>query len=250
MAPPLAGLKLGRTHRQRSHSSDPDRAVLPRSRGASGDDRARLYGDGVGCGRMPQTGWVHQVKRFVMTILGFGLLGVGALMVVLPGPGLLFVVAGLAVLATEYVWARRLLVRAKKEAKRVQDAAVASRLRTAGSATFAGVLVGFGLFMVIIRRGVVAVLRNSAGPGVGSRDWQPVDADWCRVAYHHRRYEDDGQRRADDAPAQSSVALQAGPPACSSAWTHGLDPVCARQILTLRGHLHQPVTRTEEEKGP
>lgn len=89
------------------------------------------------------------MKRFVMTILGFGLLGVGAVMMVLPGPGLLFVVAGLVVLATEYVWARRLLVCARREAKRVQDAAVASRLRTAGSAAFAGVLGGFGLFMVI-----------------------------------------------------------------------------------------------------
>jgi drug/metabolite transporter (DMT)-like permease len=93
---------------------------------------------------------VRQAKRFAMTILGFGLLGLGAVMVVLPGPGLLFVVAGLVVLATEYVWARRLLVRARREAKRVQDAAVASRLRTAGSAAFAGVLGGFGLFMVII----------------------------------------------------------------------------------------------------
>lgn len=100
---------------------------------------------------MPQTGWVlHQVKRFVMTIVGFGLLGLGVLMLVLPGPGLLFVVAGLLVLATEYAWARRLLVRAKKQAKRAQDAAVASRLRTAGSAAFAGVLAGLGLFMVII----------------------------------------------------------------------------------------------------
>lgn len=88
--------------------------------------------------RKRHTGDVRQAKRFLMTIVGFGLLGLGALMVVLPGPGLLFVVAGLVVLATEYVWARRLLVRARKEAKRVQDAAVASRLRTAGSAAFAG----------------------------------------------------------------------------------------------------------------
>ncbi|MFP5336516.1 MAG: PGPGW domain-containing protein [Actinomycetes bacterium] len=92
---------------------------------------------------------LHRLKRFVMTIVGFGLLGLGALMVVLPGPGLLFVVAGLVVLATEYVWARRLLVHAKKQARRVQDAAVASRLRTASSASFAGVLGGLGLFMVI-----------------------------------------------------------------------------------------------------
>jgi hypothetical protein len=112
---------------------------------------------------------VHQAKRFAMTILGFGLLGLGAAMVVLPGPGLLFVVAGLAVLATEYVWARRLLVRAKKEAKRVQDAAVASRLRTAGSATFAGMLGGVGLFMVIIKDVSWPVFENLL-----DRAWGPV----------------------------------------------------------------------------
>ena len=96
------------------------------------------------------TGGVREAKRFLMTIVGFGLLGLGALMVVLPGSGLLFVVAGLVVLAIEYVWARRLLVRARKKAKRVQDAAVASRLRTAGSGVFAGILGGVGLFMVIL----------------------------------------------------------------------------------------------------
>ena len=103
-----------------------------------------------GLGAKRHNGEVRQAKRFLMTIVGFGLLGLGALMVVLPGPGLLFVVAGLVVLATEYVWARRLLVRARRETKRVQDAAVASRLRTAGSVTFAVALGGFGLFMVIL----------------------------------------------------------------------------------------------------
>jgi hypothetical protein len=38
-------------------------------------------------------------------------------MIVLPGPGLLVIIAGLAVLATEYVWARRLLMAAKARAE-------------------------------------------------------------------------------------------------------------------------------------
>ncbi len=53
-------------------------------------------------------------------------------------------------MATEYVWAHRLMVRAKKEAKRVQEAAVASSLRTGGSLAFASGLVGLGFTMVIV----------------------------------------------------------------------------------------------------
>ena len=91
-----------------------------------------------------------RVKRYAVTIGGFGVLAIGAVLLVLPGPGLLLIVVGLAILATEYVWARRLMVRAKKEAKRVQEAAVASRLRTGGSLAFASGLVGLGFTMVIV----------------------------------------------------------------------------------------------------
>ena len=42
------------------------------------------------------------------------------------------------------------MVRAKKEAKRVQEAAVTSRLRTAGSLAFASGLVGLGFIMMIV----------------------------------------------------------------------------------------------------
>lgn len=91
-----------------------------------------------------------RVKRYAVTIAGFGVLAIGAVLLVLPGPGLLLIVVGLAVLATEYVWAHRLMVRAKKEARRVQEAAVASRLRTGGSLAFASGLVGLGFTMVIV----------------------------------------------------------------------------------------------------
>jgi uncharacterized protein (TIGR02611 family) len=93
---------------------------------------------------------VVKVKRYAVTIVGFGVLAIGALLLVLPGPGLLLIVVGLAILATEYVWARRLMGRAKKEAKRIQEAAVTSRLRTVGSIAFASGLVGLGFIMVIV----------------------------------------------------------------------------------------------------
>jgi hypothetical protein len=61
-------------------------------------------------------------KRVGVTIAGFLLILVGAAMLVLPGPGLLVIIAGLAVLATEYVWAQRLLRVAKQKATQAKDA--------------------------------------------------------------------------------------------------------------------------------
>lgn len=61
-------------------------------------------------------------KRVGITIAGFLLILVGAALLVLPGPGLLVIIAGLAVLATEYVWAQRLLKIAKDKATQAKDA--------------------------------------------------------------------------------------------------------------------------------
>src|SRR5262245_19263006 len=61
-------------------------------------------------------------KRVGITIAGVVLLILGAAMLVLPGPGLLVIIAGLAVLATEYVWAQRLLRIAREKATQAKDA--------------------------------------------------------------------------------------------------------------------------------
>ena len=54
--------------------------------------------------------WVARSgKRVAVTVLGFSLIAAGLVMLVVPGPGLLAIAAGLAVLATEYAWARRAL---------------------------------------------------------------------------------------------------------------------------------------------
>jgi uncharacterized protein (TIGR02611 family) len=63
-------------------------------------------------------------RRMAVSMLGFGLLLVGIAMLVLPGPGLLVIVAGLAVLATEYVWAQRTLNYARQKAIQAKDRAL------------------------------------------------------------------------------------------------------------------------------
>ena len=60
-------------------------------------------------------------KRIAVTVVGFVLLLAGIVMIVTPGPGILLIIAGLAVLATEYVWAERLLNLAKQKAAQAKD---------------------------------------------------------------------------------------------------------------------------------
>jgi len=60
-------------------------------------------------------------KRIAVTIAGVAVILLGIVMLVLPGPGLLVIIAGLAILATEYVWAERLLRMAKERAIQAKD---------------------------------------------------------------------------------------------------------------------------------
>jgi uncharacterized protein (TIGR02611 family) len=60
-------------------------------------------------------------KRIAVSVVGFILLLLGLVMLVTPGPGLLLIVAGLAVLASEYVWAERALNFAREKAQRARD---------------------------------------------------------------------------------------------------------------------------------
>jgi len=55
----------------------------------------------------------RRIKRMVIAIIGFTVLLVGIAMIVLPGPAILVIPPGLAILATEFVWARRLLKRVR-----------------------------------------------------------------------------------------------------------------------------------------
>ena len=70
--------------------------------------------------------------RVTVSAVGFVLLIVGAIMMVTPGPGLLVIIAGLAVLATQYAWAERALDAAKTRAAKARDSAVRRARRSPG----------------------------------------------------------------------------------------------------------------------
>lgn len=50
-------------------------------------------------------------RKIVVSVLGFGVLAFGVALIVLPGPAILVIPLGLAILATEYAWARKPLLR-------------------------------------------------------------------------------------------------------------------------------------------
>lgn len=62
--------------------------------------------------------WVARSSRTIaVTVIGGTLVIGGLAMLVLPGPGILVVLAGLAVLGTQYAWARRALDETKRRAR-------------------------------------------------------------------------------------------------------------------------------------
>ena len=56
----------------------------------------------------------HPIRWVVATTVGFTLLVMGLIFMVLPGPGIPLVIAGLAILATEFAWAEIVLNRTKQ----------------------------------------------------------------------------------------------------------------------------------------
>lgn len=59
------------------------------------------------------TASLHWIRRIVVAIVGFTVLLIGVALLVLPGPAFIVIPLGLAILATEFVWAGSLLKRAR-----------------------------------------------------------------------------------------------------------------------------------------
>ena len=66
----------------------------------------------------------EQVKKIFRIVAGFTLLSIGVIMLVTPGPGWLIIFLGLSLLAAEFLWARRLKERIKREGVRIKDAVI------------------------------------------------------------------------------------------------------------------------------
>jgi tellurite resistance protein TerC len=61
-----------------------------------------------------------QARRVIIIVIGFTVLVVGVAMVVLPGPAVVVIPVGLAILGTELIWARKLLDTVKERIQRMR----------------------------------------------------------------------------------------------------------------------------------
>jgi len=97
--------------------------------------------------------WIgRNTKRLVVLVLGFAVLGAGIAMLALPGPGLIVIILGLAILATEFVWAERAL-----DATTTRAASAANSVSSKKSGRIALAASGLGL---IIGGALVAVFAD------------------------------------------------------------------------------------------
>jgi hypothetical protein len=60
------------------------------------------------------------MKKFFIALIGGTIVLIGVAMLVLPGPGALVIAGGLAILATEFIWARRAMRKAKGTVAKVR----------------------------------------------------------------------------------------------------------------------------------
>ncbi len=94
---------------------------------------------------------VANSRRLVVLLVGMAILGAGLAMLVLPGPGILVIIAGLAVLATEFAVAERMLDRTRNKAAEATQTLTATRT---GQAIFvvsaASLIMGGGVTVALV----------------------------------------------------------------------------------------------------
>jgi uncharacterized protein (TIGR02611 family) len=85
---------------------------------------------------------VRSSKRIAVTVVGGAVLAAGLAMLVLPGPGIVVVAIGFAILGTEYAWAAVALERTKHVAEQAgrlaRDGATKAARGARGAASSAG----------------------------------------------------------------------------------------------------------------
>ena len=56
---------------------------------------------------------LKQIKKIIIGVVGITVLAIGILMILSPGPAILVIPFGLSILATEFLWAEKMLKRFK-----------------------------------------------------------------------------------------------------------------------------------------
>jgi hypothetical protein len=139
------------------------------------------------------------VKRIGLEVLGWSLVLVGLAAMVLPGPGLLCLFAGLVVLSQQYEWAERRLDPVERAALRAAYEGVSTAPRIAMSVAGGAVLVALGvLWMVAPDAPGWWPLRDSwwlfGGFWTGFSLVASGIISWALIVYSYRRFRVRGER--------------------------------------------------------
>ncbi len=110
----------------------------------------------------------RNAKRLMVLILGAAVLLAGVAMLALPGPGILVIILGLVILATEFAWAERVLDRttstAAGAASKVTDNGTGrAALALSGVAMIVGGIVGAVLFPGFLVVGISVAVAGVIG---------------------------------------------------------------------------------------
>jgi drug/metabolite transporter (DMT)-like permease len=93
----------------------------------------------------------NHMKRILIAIAGGIVVLVGVALLVLPGPGLLLILAGLLILASEFPVLERYVDPVRDRAMQAAEDSVSSPLRIAGSVCAGLGLIGAGVVWVVFR---------------------------------------------------------------------------------------------------
>jgi uncharacterized protein (TIGR02611 family) len=128
------------------------------------------------------------ILRFIRRstlLLGVGLVGgtvtaAGVVMLVTPGPGVLVIIAGLAILATQFAWAERALEKMKSRARSARDKAAVRRFDRRAAAAASGPDTPPDLASV---PGPPPTAADDSGPSA-EEELRPVDIDHLEATDH------------------------------------------------------------------
>jgi uncharacterized protein (TIGR02611 family) len=137
--------------------------------------------------------WIRVIarnaKRLMVFILGVAVATAGIAMLVLPGPGVIVIILGLVILATEFAWAERVLDRTTSTAAGAASRVTENRSgRAALAASGVGMIVGGILAAVLFDRLLVVGISVAIAGVIGLvtllpqvRAWIDLKANGSRV---------------------------------------------------------------------
>lgn len=75
----------------------------------------------------PLAATINQARRLIRIVVGFVVLLTGLLLIFLPGPAVVVIPIGLMILATEFVWAKKLMSRFGEKLDRLKNGVTKDR---------------------------------------------------------------------------------------------------------------------------